>query len=63
VLKTYVMMLNILMIMFMGLSLISLALRLFTTYSWDLKSLILKISLFFISVHIMMNKTNYTQGS
>jgi hypothetical protein len=38
VLKTYVMMLNDLMIMFMSLSLILLALRLLTTHNWDLKS-------------------------
>jgi hypothetical protein len=63
VLKTHVMMLNDLMIMFMSLSLILLALRLLTAHNWDLKSLILKTSLFFISVHIMVNKINCTQGS
>jgi hypothetical protein len=47
VLKNHVIMLNNLMIMFMSLSLILLALRLLTTYNWDLKSLILKTSLFF----------------
>jgi hypothetical protein len=49
------------MIMFMSLSLILLALRLLIPHNWDLKSLILKTSLFFISVHTMMNKTNCTQ--
>jgi hypothetical protein len=62
VLKTYVIMLNDLMIMLMSLSLILLALRLLTIHNWDLKSLILKTSLFSISVHIMMNKINCTQG-
>jgi hypothetical protein len=45
VLKTYVMMLNDLMIMFMSLSLILLALSLLTAHNWDIKSLILKINL------------------
>jgi hypothetical protein len=62
VLKTYVMMLYDLMIMFMSLPLILLALRLLTTYNWDLKSLILETSLFAISVHIMMNETKCTLG-
>jgi hypothetical protein len=46
VLKTYIMMLNDLMIMFMSLSLILLALRLLIAHNWDLKSLILETSLF-----------------
>jgi hypothetical protein len=46
VLKTYVVMLNDLMVMFMNLSLILLTLRLLTTHNWDLKSLILETSLF-----------------
>jgi hypothetical protein len=62
VIKTHVRMLNDLMGMFMSLSLILLALRLLTTHNWDLKSLILEISLVFISVHIMVNKINCTQG-
>jgi hypothetical protein len=61
VLKTHVMMLNDLMIMFMSLSLILLALRLLIAHNWDLKSLILKTSLFFISVYIMVNKIKCTQ--
>jgi hypothetical protein len=60
VVKTHVMMFIDLMIIFMSLSLILLALRLLTAHNWDLKSLILEISLFSVSVHIMMNKTNYT---
>jgi mannose/fructose/N-acetylgalactosamine-specific phosphotransferase system component IID len=62
VLKTHVMMLNDLMIMFISLSLILLVLRLLTAHNWDLKSLILETSLFSISVHIMVNKINCTQG-
>jgi hypothetical protein len=62
VFKTYVMIFSDLMIMFMSLSLILLALRLLIVHNWDLKSLILETSLFFISVHIMVNKTNCTQG-
>jgi hypothetical protein len=62
VLKTYVMMLNVLMIMFMSPSLILLPLRLLIVHNWDLKSLILEKSLFAIRVHIMVNKTNCTQG-
>jgi hypothetical protein len=48
-------------IMFMSLSLILLALRLLTVHNWDLKSLILKTSLFSINVYIIMNKINCTQ--
>jgi hypothetical protein len=62
VLKTYVMMLNVLMIMFMSPSLILLPLRLLIVHNWDLKSLILEKSLFAIRVHIMVNKTKCTQG-
>jgi hypothetical protein len=51
-----------LMIMFMSLSLLLLALRLLTAHNRDLKNLILETSLFSVSVHIMMNETNYTQG-
>jgi hypothetical protein len=46
VLKTYIMMLNDLMIIFMSLSLILLALRLLIAHNWYLKSLILETSLF-----------------
>jgi hypothetical protein len=62
VLKTLVIMFNELMIMFMSMSLILLALRLLTAHNCDLKNLILKTNLFFISMHIMVNKTNCTQG-
>jgi hypothetical protein len=59
VLKTYVMMLNDYV---MSMSLILLVLRLLIAHNWDFKSLILKISLFSISVHIIVNKINCTQG-
>jgi hypothetical protein len=62
VLKTYVMILNDLMVMFMSMSLILLALRLLTAHNWDIKNLILETSLVFVSVHIMVNKINCTQG-
>jgi hypothetical protein len=56
VLKTHVMILNDLMIMFMSLSLMLLALRLLIVHDWDLKSLILETSLFSMGVHIMANE-------
>jgi hypothetical protein len=60
VLKTYIMVLNDWMIMFMNLSLILLALILLAAHKRDMKSLILETSLFSTSVHIMVNKTNCT---